>query len=237
MMTAITLYQFPPALGLPNASPFCLKAETYFKMAGLDYKNRYVEQPNKAPLGKLPYMSFNGSDVADSGVMIETLRDADVADLDAHLTAEQKAVTFAFQRLVEEHLYWVLLYSRWIDDRYCDLIKEGFFASVPKPMRGVVFKIVQRGLIKAARGHGMARHDEEMIYAMGRNDLQAIADALGDKPYFHGDQVSSIDAALYGSLASIILADMKPTPLTDAAKSMPNLVAYVERIKAEFWAD
>lgn len=34
----LTLYQFEPAWGLPNASPFCMKLETYFRMANLDYQ-------------------------------------------------------------------------------------------------------------------------------------------------------------------------------------------------------
>ena len=31
----IKLFQFPPAFGLPNASPFCMKLETWLRMAGL----------------------------------------------------------------------------------------------------------------------------------------------------------------------------------------------------------
>ena len=34
----IKLYQFAPAFGLPNASPFCMKMETYLRMAGLPYE-------------------------------------------------------------------------------------------------------------------------------------------------------------------------------------------------------
>lgn len=232
----ITLYQFHPALGLPNASPFCMKLETYFKMAGVNYQNKYVDQPNKAPLGKLPYINMGGQDIPDSGLIIKTLKDQGIADLDAHLSAEQSAISFAVKRLVEEHLYWTLLYSRWLDDRYSDTIKDGFFAKVPRPMRGFIFKIVQRDLKRSAKGHGLCRHDEETIYAMGRDNLQAISDMLGDKHYFHGDKVSSIDATLYGHLGGIILADMKATPLKDAAMSMPNLVEYVQRLKGEFWA-
>ena len=34
----IKLYQFKPAWGLPNPSPFCMKVETYLRMAGLSYE-------------------------------------------------------------------------------------------------------------------------------------------------------------------------------------------------------
>ena len=34
----IKLYQFAPAWDVPNLSPFCVKVETYLKMAGLPYE-------------------------------------------------------------------------------------------------------------------------------------------------------------------------------------------------------
>ena len=34
----IKLYQFNPAWGLPNPSPFCMKVETYLRMVGLPYE-------------------------------------------------------------------------------------------------------------------------------------------------------------------------------------------------------
>ena len=33
----IKLYQYSPAFGLPNASPFCMKLETYLRMAQLPF--------------------------------------------------------------------------------------------------------------------------------------------------------------------------------------------------------
>ena len=34
----IQLYQFEPAFGLPNASPFCMKVETWLRMAALPFE-------------------------------------------------------------------------------------------------------------------------------------------------------------------------------------------------------
>lgn len=34
----IKLYQFAPAWDVPNLSPFCVKVETYLRMAGLPYE-------------------------------------------------------------------------------------------------------------------------------------------------------------------------------------------------------
>ena len=52
----IRLHQFPPLWGLSSASSFCLKLETYLRMAGLDYEVAVETNPGKAPKGKLPYI-------------------------------------------------------------------------------------------------------------------------------------------------------------------------------------
>ncbi len=57
---SITLYQFPAAFGLPNASPFCMKVETYLRMAGIAYAPRYGMYQLRAPKKKLPYIDDGG---------------------------------------------------------------------------------------------------------------------------------------------------------------------------------
>jgi hypothetical protein len=52
----IKLYQFKPALDLPNASPFCMKLEIYLRMANLPYEIVLNADSRKAPKGKLPYI-------------------------------------------------------------------------------------------------------------------------------------------------------------------------------------
>jgi hypothetical protein len=58
----ITLYQFEPAFGLPNASPFCLKLETWLRMAGLPYEapRMTLSAMGRSPKGKLPYIVDEG---------------------------------------------------------------------------------------------------------------------------------------------------------------------------------
>ena len=70
----ITLYQFPPAWGLPNASPFCMKVETYLRMCNLPYTTVNVLNPAKGPKGKLPYITDGSNIVADSGLILDYLK-------------------------------------------------------------------------------------------------------------------------------------------------------------------
>lgn len=54
----IQLYQFAPAFDLPNASPFCMRLETYLRMAALPFEiPRFkLQQFQGAPKGKMPYI-------------------------------------------------------------------------------------------------------------------------------------------------------------------------------------
>jgi Glutathione S-transferase N-terminal domain len=47
----VTLYKFIPAWGLPDLSPFCVKLETYLRLAKIPYETQ-VGDPRKAPKKK-----------------------------------------------------------------------------------------------------------------------------------------------------------------------------------------
>ena len=52
----ITLYTFGPYFGLPDGSPFVIKAMLLLKFAGLEYSENRGGYGN-APKGKLPYIN------------------------------------------------------------------------------------------------------------------------------------------------------------------------------------
>jgi len=83
----IKLYQFKPAWGLPNPSPFCMKVETYLRMAGLSYEVIHGAVPFKAPKKKLPYIEDGTQVVADSGFIFKYLKQTYGDELDENLSA------------------------------------------------------------------------------------------------------------------------------------------------------
>lgn len=230
----IRLYQFPPAFGLPNASPFCMKVETYLRMAGLPYENVYVPSPMKAPKGKLPYIEDGAETVADSGFAIDYLKQRYGDSLDAWLSAESRAVALAFRRLMEENLYWAVLYSRWFDEPGWSATKAAFFGKLPPLMREIVPSLAQRSMRKELWGHGIGRHRREEIYDIGKRDIAAVADFLADKPYFIGEKTSSVDATAYAFFANLLWVPVS-SPLQTAARERPNLDAYCRRMQAAYF--
>ena len=230
----IRLYQFAPAWDVPNLSPFCVKVETYLKMADLPYEIVHALPP-QAPKGQLPFIEDNGRRVADSQFIIEYLKENYGNSVDAHLPPEGQAVSNAMQRLIENHLYWAFIFARfgkrntnWAEN------KRAIFGRMPPVVRDVVATIVRRQIMKEFRGHGMGRHTEEEIYSLGRKDIDSLSDYLAAKPWFMGQSPTTLDASGFGILANILWVPIE-SPLKEHLKSLHNLTAFCERVRERYY--
>lgn len=230
----ITLYQFPAGFDVPNISPYCLKVESYLRMAGLEYRVRSTFNPRKAPKGKLPYIDLAGDKIADSEIIVRALSERLDADLDARLDAAGRATAVCITRLCDEHLVPLMVYFRWLDDEGWQQVKPAFFGRLPAPLRLFVPGLVQKKLRSNFYNQGLGRHDRDQLLSFAAEDLQALRDLLGDADFFGGDKPCSADAAAYGVLANLILSTLE-TPLNRMAREHPVLVSYCERIRERYW--
>lgn len=232
----IVLHQFARTWGIPNLSQFCVKIETYLRMAKLPY--RIVETlPLKAPRGKLPFIEDQGRKIADSRLIVQYLESAYGDRLDAHLPAEQKGIARAFQRLLEEHLYWVGMMSRWNHtEQNWQTNKQAIFGVLPPVARDIAALAYRRRIKSQIKGHGLGRLTHEEAFRLGQEDLDALTGFLADKPYFMGGQPSSLDASAYGILINTLGCPIE-SPLKDHALAKKNLVDYCRRMQTEFFAE
>ena len=106
----IKLHQFARTWGIPNLSHFCCKLETYLRLADIPYQ-MVKSIPTKAPKGKLPFIEDGNQSIADSDLIIQHLKQAYGDKLDADLTPSEKAISLSMQRLLEDHLFWITMYT------------------------------------------------------------------------------------------------------------------------------
>lgn len=231
----LKLYQFERTWSIPNLSPFCCKIETYLRMAGIKYEIE-ATLPFSAPKGKLPYISDNGEKIADSRFIINHLK-LTYRDLDEGLNDAEMALSIATQRLLEEHLFWVLLYSRWqyTDDNW-QVNKQAIFGKLPILIRDIVANGWRFKIKRQIYGHGTGRHQSEEIFRLGKQDIDALSAILGNKPYYLGNKPTTLDAAVFGQLINIIGCPIE-SPLKEYGLTKQNLVEYTNRIKTEFYSD
>ncbi len=232
----IELHQFARTWGIPNLSQFCVKVETYLRMAKLPHQ--IVESlPLKAPRGKLPFIMDGGKKIADSRVIVNYLKSTYGDTLDANLTAEQKAIAKSFQRLLEEHLYWIGMMSRWhYTEANWQTNKQAIFAGLPPVARDLAAWVYRRRINGQILGQGTGRMTTQEAFALGMEDVDALADFLADKPYFLGCKPTSLDASAYGILVNTLGCPIE-SPLKDHALSKQNLVDYCDRMQQEFFPE
>ena len=231
----ITLYTFGPAFGLPDPSPFVTKAEVLLKMAGVPYRTDTTGF-NKAPKGKLPYIDDGGAIVADSTFIRMHLEKNYGVDFDKGLSPAERGVAWAFEKLCEDHLYWVGLHARWIVDANFNKGPRTFFDNVPAPLRPLVVAMVRRQVRRNLWGHGMGRHTIAEMEQLAARDIGAIADFLADKLYLMGEAPSGADATVFPFVAHA-LCPLFETAILNCAERRANLVAYRDRMMLQYCPD
>ena len=229
----ITLYQPPPVWGSPSMSPFCIKLEVLLKLGNVPYEVRQGDL-RKAPKGKIPYVRLeDGTLMGDSQLILARLREAHPILSDAHLSEQERATGHAVRRMIEEGTYFAGLHARWVRDAYWPTTQAAFKQFLPAPI-ALFLPLLRGGVKKTVRGQGTGRHDDATIDAIACSDWGSVASLLGEKAFFFGDQVSTVDATLFAFIDSTLCFPIE-TPIATYLKRQKNLVAYHVRMKARFF--
>ncbi len=223
----ITLYGSGRHFGLPDASPFVTKAEILLKMSGVPFRAAKADF-GKAPKGKIPYIDADGKLLGDSTFIRFHLEDKHGIDFDAGLSASDKAVALAFEKLCEEHLYWAIVHARWMDKANFEKGPKHFFDDVPAPLRPFIVAMINRQVRRNMKGHGIGRHTRAEIERLAKRDLDAISAFLAGKPFLMGTEPCGADASVWSSVVSALCTHFD-TPIRDHAEKLSNLVAYRDR--------
>ena len=226
----LTLYTFPPAFGLRNVSPFCLKVEMALRHLQIEYQIEEMSNPTKAPKGKLPFIDVQGKIVTDSELILDYLDERTEGALYGNLDGEQLARGCAFVRLAEDHLYWLMVASRWVDDSWWPNVDQGFFGSLPFPLRQLVPAVARNRIKKTYKLHGLGLHSLAEQKEFARKDLNALNSVVQAHSYLLGDELSVFDFSVASMMAGLL--DNKPaTWMTVLARDFEPLVEYTERVQ------
>ncbi|MCB9398453.1 MAG: glutathione S-transferase family protein [Acidobacteria bacterium] len=231
----ITLYGFGPAFGLLDPSPFVTKVEIFLRMNGIEYQKKRGSL-GKSPTQKLPYIDDDGTLISDSSLILDYLMQKYAPQFNAHLTDEAHAQGLAFQRLLEDHLYFAALYGRWLDSDYNQPVHQRFLSKIPKLIRPLVKTLVVRRMRGYVHAQGLGRHPKHVIYDFARRDIRALRTFLGEKTWLLGDKPSSYDATVGAFLWSIMRVEI-PSPFEDIRAESPNFKAYVDRLAKTYFPE
>jgi glutathione S-transferase len=234
-----TVQGYIPAWGQACISPYVSKVCTYLTMMGLPYtfeSMSLARLKHETPLGKLPVLvDEDGTRVHDSNAIIRHVRKQYGDKLDRSLSPADQAMSVAWDRLLGEHLYWSgVIQPRWRETRgwetYIPHIVGG--AQVTPEIREALddFRFL---ILTEFHGQGMGRRPAAEVLDVFKTDLDAIADFLGDKPFFLGSEPHWIDASVYAHVGHCVHVPFDWPGRTYAAQKK-NVVAYLERVRQRY---
>ena len=235
----ITIYQYMPAWTVPCISPYVTKVINYMRMTGLDFEAKpqdLTKLDHDTPHGKLPVIvDTDGTTVADSTHIIEYFKTKYGDPLDAGADPAEFAQMHAFNRMIDEHTYWVaVIQPRWREtanwESYLRIIAGS--DDVPAPLRAFADDFRFRILTAFMQG-GWGRMSGEVIYRRARADVDALSNFLGSKAYLMGERPRSVDATVSSILRHVIDAPFV-FDTKDYAGSKTNLIDYLARMNQRF---
>jgi len=231
----ITLYNFGPAFGLMDPSPFVTKAHVLLRLAGLNYETD-TGGFTKAPKGKLPYINDNGAIIADSTLIRLHLEKTHGVVFDKGYSEYECGIAWSAEKLLEDRVYWQVVGSRWLDDDNFNKGPRVFFNAAPAFVRPLIISKVRRSVRRDLHGQGMGRHSPAEIARFAGEDFKAVSRILGKNKYLLGDRPCGADAGVFAMVNGTLCPHFDHA-VRDAAMQFDNLQAYNERMTAEFFPE
>lgn len=148
-------------------------------------------------------------------------------------TAAQRGAWLAAQRVVENHLYHYLLYSRWVSRAGYSWLCANMFSKLPPVVRSLLPPFLRRLMFEQTKYAGVASHAPEDRAAFVEEDLESLDALLGDATYYGGDKPGALDAAVFGSLDQAL--NGPEVWLTRLVLKWPRLVAFVARVRTKYF--
>ncbi|CAH1268407.1 FAXC [Branchiostoma lanceolatum] len=218
---------------VPSLSPFGIKLMTYLRMVNIPYQI-HTETFRRGPKGKIPWITYKGQSMGDSGLIMEFLNEEFGVDLDSPLSEKERAISRAFIKMLEESTYWGIGYDRW-QENYSHL---GQLFEVPSAVRLFIFPTFSRNVRKMLHVQGLGRHSTEEIHGIIHKDVWAASEFLGNKRYFMGEEPTAADPTVFGMFAQLLWTTPEHSHLYKLTNEQyPNIKDYCFRMKEQYWPD
>ena len=113
------------------------------KMSGLPY-TKHIAEFSCPPKGKIPFIVDGDLVISDPVFIRRHLEQRHGVDFDSGCDERQRAIAWTVERMVKDHLYWALLYHRWVIDEYFDKGPAKFYDAFPADTRATAMEASDR---------------------------------------------------------------------------------------------
>ena len=136
----------------------------------------------------------------------------------------------ALKRLTEDHLYWLMVWAKWISDTSRAALAESLFNQYPRPIKMMISAVTKRRISARCESQGIGSMNEEERGNEAVKDLSALSDQLQKMPFLLGSDITVYDFSVAAMLSSITF--FKPCNwLSDVAKDYSIFPEYLELVR------
>lgn len=232
---SLKLYGFSKDVNAPSFSGFCQKLETFLRATEFTAYTMHDATPASAPKGKIPYIEFTRTDgsgatdtMGDTHMITRYLVETNIVrDLDAGLSAAQRADSRAWQAWTEELVYLLIVSERWTRPENFAATKTAL--RMAAWIRPFVAWYVRRSIFKVLWTNGVGRHSQDERSRLAREYFEGLDAKLEGNDYFHGSEPTMIDTILYGFLSNVVSGPGNPE-ITAFVLGSERLSKYTTRL-------
>jgi len=234
------LMVMPGDWGLPSIDLCCLTVMAYVRFTGAPIQFTHCQGPKSLVENDLPVYVAPG--VVEERVqgsaqcIIQYLRSNHItADFD--LSPASCADVIAYGHMLERKILPGLLYAFWVDKKNYDAFTRPWYAaSLPFYYRWFIpLRMQSKAQGRIFSLYDMERISEEelesQVYESAKEGLSVLSNKLGDNEYLLGASPTSLDAIVFGYVATVAKIPFPHAPLHQhLVNKCPNLIDYMERI-------
>ena len=225
-----------PLWGLADPSPFVIKAMTLFKMANVEYETAFPDW-EKAPRHKIPYITKDdGVFLGDTSFIKDYLIAEHNANFSGGYDAKTLAIGWAVERLCEDHLYWIEVSYRWGKEDNFNKGPRHFFDNAPEAIREKLVADALENSKRARISQGIGRFNYDEILELGKKDIDALSNIIGDNLFLLGNEICGYDAMAHAMLWGVSI-DYFDNDVSKYLRTKPNLIAYIKRINELYYPE
>lgn len=231
----ITLHTNGPRWGLPDTNPLVIKAELLLRMANVAYRKE-THEILTALNDRIPYIDDNGNQVGNANFIRMHLENKYMIDFDKGLNHEERATAWAFEKLSEDHIGWLILATQWLDSENLESSTQELLSQMSRWRKFFARRKTIRQMKNAIRAQGAGNFNKSEIARLAERDFNALAAFIGNKTYLMGDKPCGADATVFAFLLAALCPRFK-SPVRAFAESHPNLRSYCGRMMRRYYPE
>ncbi len=223
----IDLYAYKSFNGLPFES-LSMRLEAFLNASQIPFQVIEDTDYIKALERQLPSIRDNQIQVVGDQLIIDYLQKKMDFEFDNHLDEKTKAIHFAFDNLLTEHFYPILLASLWFEEANVAALKNMFFKDIPPPIANLKIKKIQKHIKQSFVSKGHRQLELKNLYRQGVQSIYHLNTYLDERQWFGGLFLSKLDLTVVSFLRPLVMSQFS-SPLIDALKTYPRLETYLVR--------